>query len=344
MSLSFFFSSRFLLAQVKLGTPAGTRLTNICFSVAGSKSGGEVIKYTNLAFTNVAKNAGAEFIRADADKSNGQPSLESYFTNSIKNWGNATDTFVLQVTATNTNSSGGSDSISWKYWFTDLYNNKITNLKIPSGKTNMFIFIIKPSSNAKPGSWVEYKLVAKSSNSTIVPGINTTIYTGDNNYIYGGPPDSGLGKGSMGPYYITICSQTTEQDNEFVRLKIMPGAIISITKSVSNILLNGAPSSPIPGASILYKIKYTNESSIAGSNVIIYDKIPGWTEFFTNSSSPPADWKTEYSTNENPDQSWNSTDYQTNQPPSSLIKWIRWKKPAIGAGERDYIYFKVIIK
>jgi len=326
----------------KLGTKAGIILTNVVYSSAQG-----IVGQTNFSITNVATNAGGEFVRADPDKTNGLPSVNAYFTNSIKNWGNATDIFVLSVVETNTNASGGSDWKSWQYWFTDLSGNKITNLKIAPGKTNTFVFVIKPSSNAQTNSWVEYKIVAKSSNSTF-PNVNTTIYTGDNNYIYGGPTNSGLGVGSMGQYYITICSQTTLQDNEFIRLTMsfsLPYVSLTISKSVSNITLVGNYTAPIPGATIEYKIAYTLITNLkTASNIIIYDKLPPYITYLTDYLGTATGWTIEYSTNTNPDQSYNSSDYTKVRPPKDKIKWIRWKKPSSGTDENKTLFYKAMIK
>ena len=194
----------------KQGTPADTILTNEIIWYGDNIDNG-----TNTSLIAVDTNAGGEFISSVDDNSNGYPFTSVYFTNAIRNWGNTSDTFILSIAATNTN--GGCYS-PWEAWFEDLSHNKITNLAIAKGETNQFLFVIQPGISAKTNSWIEYKIVAKSSNSTFVSNINTTIYTGDNNYIYGGPTNSGLGTGSMGSNYITINSQATLQDNEFIRL------------------------------------------------------------------------------------------------------------------------------
>lgn len=199
-------------ANPVIGTPVNTLLTNRIFW-----AGQNLLSGSNSRVTNVYTNAGGEFISAASDRSNGIPSTPSYFTNALRNWGNATDIFILSTRGTNTNSGSRGP---WQVWFENLSGSRITNIRIVSGKTNRFRMAVQPSALALVGSFIEYRMVAKSSNSTR-SGVNTSIYTGDNRLLYGGPTNKGLGRGSQGPRYVTISSQNPFQDNEFVRLKIM---------------------------------------------------------------------------------------------------------------------------
>ncbi|MDD5066727.1 MAG: NosD domain-containing protein, partial [bacterium] len=212
-TLILFVSQNIQAAVPVVGTTAHSFLTNKVFWAGLNFSLG-----SNTKVTNVHTNAGGEFLQVSADRSNGLPGMASYFTNSIRNWGNATDTFILSTADTNTNSGCASP---WQVWFETLSGSRITNIKIGSGKTNSFRLVIRPSVAAQTQSYVEYKLVAKSSNSQKVPGINVSVYTGDNKFIYGGPTNTGLGRGPVAARYITVSSQTPRQNNEFIRLTIM---------------------------------------------------------------------------------------------------------------------------
>ncbi len=208
----FFIVSR-VYADVVDGTIANYILTNRIYGIADNIS-----KVSDTHTTNVSTNCGGQFIRADPDITNGVAGLTFYFTNGIKNWGNATDIFILFIDQTN---SGGNPDLPWELWFENLSGNKITNIKIPPAKTNYFVLCVKISSSAEPGSWAEFKLVAKSSNA--MKGYNTTIYTGENNNIYGGPTNGGLGTGDKGPGYIIIFSNSTPdvKNNEFLRITVV---------------------------------------------------------------------------------------------------------------------------
>ncbi len=129
-------------------------------------------------------------------------------------------------------------------------------------------------------------------------------------------------------------------------INIISSAEISISKSISNIQLNGSSSKPIPGATIMYKIVYSNLSSIAGENVIIYDKILDKVTYYTDVLGTATGWTLEYSTNQNPSQLWNSGDYTNGVPiPKSDIKWIRWRKAVVSSDEDGKtLKYKVVIK
>ena len=120
-----------------------------------------------------------------------------------------------------------------------------------------------------------------------------------------------------------------------------------LSKEITNIFLKGGISPPLPGSAIEYRIYYTNASFYDGygTNVIIYDRLPyQFVTLKSNSIISSNGWIIEYSTNLMPQQSYNSSDYFTNCFPVIYIKWIRWKKERVSAGEKGTFYFKVTIK
>jgi len=118
---------------------------------------------------------------------------------------------------------------------------------------------------------------------------------------------------------------------------------ISIIKSISNVRLKNQKIQPIPGGTMIFKIEYTNSGNASLQNALIYDKIPIYTKFLTNSAISGG-WIVEYSTNTLPDQSYNSSYYTTLQPSPEKIKWIRWKKTTVNSDEKGEIFYSVIIK
>ena len=86
-------------------------------------------------------------------------------------------------------------------------------------------------------------------------------------------------------YTITALDSKVNYTNEcwysFVTNAVIPvtTTAFSLHKSVSNILLNGVPSNPVPGAMIIYKIVYSNIGGTSGNNVILYDKLPAMSVF-----------------------------------------------------------------
>ncbi len=121
---------------------------------------------------------------------------------------------------------------------------------------------------------------------------------------------------------------------------------ISINKTISEILLNGTASSPIPGSSILYSLTYSNTGNNVLENVIIMDKLPTHTIYQTQYNGTASGWACEWSTNTIPsDQSWSSTDFTPTIPSKEQIKWVRWKKGSVATDEDNRtLFIKVIIK
>jgi len=111
--------------------------------------------------------------------------------------------------------------------------------------------------------------------------------------------------------------------------------MFALKKSISNVLLVGVPSRPVPGALIIYKLTYSNIGSLNGDNVLVYDRLPRNTSFFTEGIHTATGWTFEYSTNTLPDQNYLSINYLPGYPSDkSTIKWIRWKKKFCGT-ERE---------
>jgi len=121
---------------------------------------------------------------------------------------------------------------------------------------------------------------------------------------------------------------------------------IAIIKEVDNITLNKVNIKPIPGATISYKIVYSNIGRWPAKNVVIYDKVTSIVSFFSNVPGSATNWIFEYSTNDNPDQSFDSSDYVTGNPVDKLkVKWIRWRKSVVGSDEDGLtLYYNVVIK
>ncbi|MDD5066283.1 MAG: right-handed parallel beta-helix repeat-containing protein [bacterium] len=119
--------------------------------------------------------------------------------------------------------------------------------------------------------------------------------------------------------------------------------VLNVTKSVSNITLDGSNVRTIPGSTIEYKMHYTNSGLGAGKNVFIYDKVKSSIVTFQTSWGEPG-WTMQWSTNPAPAQSYDSTDYKDTMPAKTNIMWVRWKKPALSYYSGGNFYIKVIIK
>lgn len=122
--------------------------------------------------------------------------------------------------------------------------------------------------------------------------------------------------------------------------------VITIVKSISNVTLQDNSAPVIPGATITYKITYSNNGCFSAHNVIIYDKISKHEVYFTQGGGTATGWIFECSTDESPNQSYSSADYTSILPSDkSKIRWIRWKKPTVTPDEDGlFLLYKSIIK
>ena len=119
---------------------------------------------------------------------------------------------------------------------------------------------------------------------------------------------------------------------------------LGITKSVSNIMLGGIQiTRPVPGATAIYMISYSNAGNATADNAVIYDAIPVNTVYNTNYMIAPG-WTAQYSTNVDPSQNYNSSDYSDTYTTKTNIKWVRWKNASVAIGENGVFIYKVIIK
>ena len=131
-----------------------------------------------------------------------------------------------------------------------------------------------------------------------------------------------------------------------VSIALVTNITLGITKSVSNISFGGVNIlRPIPGATVIYRISYTNEGDANAANAMVYDALQAFAKYDTNYLLPPTTaWTAQFSTNINPGQNYGSGDYSTAYTSKTNIKWVRWKKASVAIGEKGIFIYKVIIK
>jgi hypothetical protein len=169
----------------------------------------------------------------------------------------------------------------------------------------------------------------------------TVYYTTNTGGSGGGVPDKITNQACVtAGFFSTLCV------TQVVTIKIQSITTISISKSVSNISLEGTPiTDALPGATVTYTINYSNITVDQGNYAIIYDRLSTNLIYSTNIISAPAGWNQEFSTNQIPDQTWNSTHYINSIPAlKQNIKWVRWKKNIVAGHEAGIFTLKVIIK
>ena len=130
------------------------------------------------------------------------------------------------------------------------------------------------------------------------------------------------------------------KESPFIALTTMP-----LYKSISNVILNNVSSLVIPGASIIFKIMYSNTGICPGRSVVIYDKIPLHAAYNTNIPGTASGWQMQFTTNAFPNQGFSSADYSNTYINKANIKWIRWEKSSVATSERGLsLVYRVIIK
>jgi uncharacterized repeat protein (TIGR01451 family) len=121
-------------------------------------------------------------------------------------------------------------------------------------------------------------------------------------------------------------------------------ASLSVNKEIYSIELGGVGiTTPVPGASVIFRVTYSNIGPSSADNMIIYDQLPEHVIFLSN--GPSGAWQEQYSEQTSPDQSYGSGSY-LNMPPaiSSNVRWIRWINASVPAGTAGSFTYSVIIK
>ncbi len=114
-------------------------------------------------------------------------------------------------------------------------------------------------------------------------------------------------------------------------ITIRYGAGMSIFKTIASVQLPPLGNLLGPGALINYQVVYTNVGPLPASNVVIYDRIPANTTYYTNYLGTATGWTAQYAHIDDPDQSYGSTDYDST---ATNVRWFRWLKPVVATNER----------
>lgn len=177
-----------------------------------------------------------------------------------------------------------------------------------------------------------YKLEVYTNNGAL---LDTIWVTNTNaNYFYD-IVTTNFGSGTYKFYTLAYDTFNVRSSQTNTNITFRTGADMSIYKSVSSIQLMSTNLLQ-PGALITYQLLYTNTGPLTGSNVVIYDRIPDHTTYYTNYPGTATGWTVQFAHVENPDQSYESTDYDLN--PAS-VTWFRWIKEAVGTAESGSTLF-----
>jgi len=140
---------------------------------------------------------------------------------------------------------------------------------------------------------------------------------------------------------------TPDNNNDGILDHAEISALLTITKSVSNIFLETSNTQPKPGSAITYKISYSNYGPVDATNVIISDKLPLNVQYLSNTAGTnlaSGNWTIEFSTNTSPASAFISANFTVSQTDYKKVKWIRFKKSKVLKTESGVFYYSVMIK
>ncbi len=187
-------------------------------------------------------------------------------------------------------------------------------------------------SNACGSGYEEWGLAAYPTNTAE----NTTNYEGDNNNWYGGPDGHGLGDVFANAITWYGTGGAGILDNLWSVSVSSP--TINLTKTISSIVVNNAggwtPSGGVvPGATVTYVIKVSNESGGAANNITIQDVLDtGKVEYVPGSASISyTGGASGFGTN-------------TSGSPTDTIQATNSQTGALGVGECVRLQYSVTIK
>lgn len=165
---------------------------------------------------------------------------------------------------------------------------------------------------------------------TAYSAVFTGQYTGDNDTIYAINNTSSI-------FYDTA---------------IISAAVFTVTQNCTGVTRGGVViENPIPGASLWYKITYSNTGSGNGNNVFLYIKIDTANVEYSDSTVGTATgWTFYYSTQVNPTPAFGvgGGEWTAGEPAAAtkkLVTYIKWDKGTVAPTEDDMtLGYKVIIK
>lgn len=326
-------------AALAKGTTAATTVSNVA-RVAWLNNGITSDSWTPAADTTVARVAGDTLlVTADASLSVGESRVYLY---EVYNTGNLTDTLIVEVDSFGLYGSASGWTFTLYadtagYYTSGLSDSLYIRSVAPDALKYCTVVVWANSTpaNSPDGSFGIFRLKIRAEGA----GADTTgQYVGDNGNTYG------YGKGSEDTSRATISA-----------------ARIALAKAITSVTMYGNPSMPLPGATVLYTLTYTNEGSAQADSVVIRDTIPtnttfdtasssmtnlGATAAFTAADSGAAGWTAQVSTSVNPSHALYSIDW-INLPAytaaAGTVRHVRWIRQAVASTQTATLRFRVLV-
>lgn len=256
----------------------GTVINNQASITAGNVSSAVL---GNTTSTTVARMGGAAYATISGDVS-ASPLGTALAPMTFRNYGNGNDMFLISIVARQSNTVDWAGDTAWTVDIRDAGNTTTINqstLLAPAGGTFTFNIRVQVPVTADDGDYLEFQVAVTSlSNPT------ARTYTDDTGYVWGrtiGYSWAGVEGGTLGLLQHAFTNNNklgTATPNQWIRFSIQ-GPVLSITKTVTSILVNGVADVPKPGAVITWTIRITNDGTASATNIIVRDTRPANTTF-----------------------------------------------------------------
>lgn len=255
-------------------TAAGTALNNTAIITAANASG----IGSDSTNTTTGQIAGATYTVVPADAGGATGALVPLQW-TIRNDGNASDTFSIAIFAVQSNLI----AVPWVYTLA----SGTTGALAPTATANITLNVTIDAA-APNGSYYEFRIQATSAN--IAASVLERSYRGDNGTYYGG--QMGIAWDGVTTNNDGILRHGMAAQNSWVRVAAS-GPVLRLYKSIVSIQRGGAGvASAIPGSTITYNLVVSNIGSVAATSVIVRDTYPAATTYVSASaiSGDTAGW------------------------------------------------------
>lgn len=315
--------------------PAGTAITNSCTVSYGTTTVNDSVSIG--ADTQVAAIYG-DTLEKPVEASDANMGDTILFTYAIRNTGNTTDSFYVSFSQAPIYIGGaanwvfvignGTDSQTYGYGGTPTPADSITVGPITEDGVASFYVVIQTSGVAAEspnGSIGGCSFSVQPFTQAMGISVPTGQYNGDNLVAYAENVPS-FGTNNFGNDTVTVAA-----------------AVFAVTKDCTS-TLGGAMWTPVPGASLGFRISYSNTGTGSGNNVVIYDQIDTSVIKYEEPLSTPAGWTFQIGPSDVTDFSFASGQFFADGGIlDDTVRWVRWTKAAVPAAEAGELNFRTSI-
>lgn len=257
------------------GVQYGTVINNTASITAGNIASAVL---GNTSSATVRRIGGARYTIIPSDQP-ASPLGTAYADFTLENMGNALDRFAIAITAKQSNAFTAADT-AWTYSIVDMGDAPIAQSTVlsPAGTFQYRIKVVVPVT-ADDGDYMEFRVAV-----TSLTNAAALTYQDDTGYWWGRSIAyswAGVRNGTAGLLQHAFTNGGgvgTTQLNSWVQF-LISGPVLSISKWISSVTVNGVGDVPKPGAIITWSIRITNNGTSAATNIIVRDTRQGATTY-----------------------------------------------------------------